>query len=123
MREITNVAENLINSNFHSDRSNCKILTNITEFSIPARKVHFSLIIDCFDGMISWKVGTNPNAELVNSMLDEYHETIMNREKTIIHSDSGAHYRWPEWKNKDSKEVCPRKAVRQVTLHVKNIFG
>lgn len=87
MGEITKTAENLINRNFHSDRLNRKMLTDITEFLIPARKAHFSLIIDCFDGMISWKVGTNPNAELVNSMLDEYHETLQNEDKPIIHSD------------------------------------
>jgi len=98
MGEITKAAENLINRNFHSDRANHRILTDITEFSIPAGKVYLSPIIDCFDGMVSaWKVGTNPNAELVNSMLDEYYETLMNGEKPIIHSDRGAHYRWPEW--------------------------
>lgn len=53
------------------------MLTDITEFSIPAGKVYLSPIIDCFDGMVSaWKISTNPNAELVNSMLDEYHETL-----------------------------------------------
>ena len=98
MGEITKAAENLINRNFHSDRANHRMLTDITEFSIPAGKVYLSPIIDCFDGMVSaWKVGTNPNAELVNSMLDEYYETLMNGEKPIIHSDRGAHYRWPEW--------------------------
>lgn len=24
----------------------------------------------------TWKISTNPNAELVNSMLDEYHEIL-----------------------------------------------
>ena len=34
-------------------------------------KVCLSPIIDCFDGMpITWTVGTSPNAELVNTMLD-----------------------------------------------------
>lgn len=27
------------------------MLTDITEFSIPAGKIYLSLIIDCFDGM------------------------------------------------------------------------
>ncbi|MBM6842318.1 IS3 family transposase, partial [[Clostridium] spiroforme] len=51
--EITKAAENLINRNFHSDKPNCKMLTDITEFSIPAGKVYLSPIIDCFDGMVS----------------------------------------------------------------------
>lgn len=88
MGEISKAAENLINRNFHSDKPNSKMLTDITEFSIPAGKVYLSPIIDCFDGMVSaWKISTSPNAELVNSMLDEYHETLQNGEKPIIHSD------------------------------------
>ena len=104
MGEITKAAENLINRDFHSDRPNHKMLTDITEFSIPAGKVYLSPIIDCFDGMVSaWKISTNPNAELVNSMLDEYHETLKNGERPIVHSDRGAHYRWPGWISRMSK--------------------
>lgn len=98
MGEITKAAENVINRDFHSDRPNQKMVTDITEFSIPAGKVYLSPIIDCFDGMVSaWKISTNPNAELINSMLDEYNKTLKKGEKPIIHSDQGAHYRWPEW--------------------------
>ena len=104
MGEITKAAENLINRDFHFDRPNHKMLTDITEFSIPAGKVYLSPIIDCFDGMVSaWKISTNPNAELVNSMLDEYHETLKNGERPIVHSDRGAHYRWPGWISRMSK--------------------
>lgn len=72
------------------------MLTDITEFLIPASKVYLSPIIDCIDGMISaCKIGTNINVKLVNSMPDEYYETLMNGEKPIIHSDRGAHYRRP----------------------------
>lgn len=77
MGEISKASENLINRNFRSDQPNGKMLTDITEFLIPAGMVYLSPIIDCFDWMVSaWKVDTNPNAELVNSMLDEYHETL-----------------------------------------------
>ncbi|MFE1574382.1 hypothetical protein ACFIQG_21700 [Comamonas odontotermitis] len=32
---------------------------------------YLSPIIDCFDGMVvSWTIGTSPDAELVNSMLE-----------------------------------------------------
>ena len=47
------------------------MLTDITEFSIPAGKVYLSPIIDCFDGMVTtWNVSTKPDADLVNQMLD-----------------------------------------------------
>ena len=46
------------------------MLTDITEFVIPAGKVYLSPIVDCFYGMVpSWTVSTSPNAELVNNML------------------------------------------------------
>lgn len=66
--------------------------------SIPAGKVYLSPIMDCFDSLItSWSIGTSPNAELVNSMLTNAIATLKNEEKPIIHSDRGAHYRWPGW--------------------------
>lgn len=40
-------------------------------WSTSADEVYLSPIVDCFDGMVvSWSVGTSPNAKLVNSMLD-----------------------------------------------------
>lgn len=46
-------------------------------FQIPAGKVYLSPMIDCFDGMVvSWSIGTRPDAELVNTMLDAAIETV-----------------------------------------------
>lgn len=65
--EITEAVENLVNRDFHANGPNEKMLTDITEFAIPAGKLYLSPIIDCFDGMVpTWKVSTKPNAELVN---------------------------------------------------------
>lgn len=73
------------------------MLTDITEFSIPADKIYLSPIVDCFDGMVvTWNISTNPDARLTNDMLDAYHK-ILSDEKPTIHSDRGAHYRWPGW--------------------------
>lgn len=91
-------ATNLIDRNFHADVPNAKWLTDITEFKIPAGKVYLSPIVDCFDGLLpSWTISTNPNAELVNSMLDAATATLKAGEHPIIHSDRGGHYRWPGW--------------------------
>lgn len=60
---------------------------------MPTGKVYSSPIIDCFDETISvLTVGTNPNLDHVNSMLDEYYKILLNGEKTIIHSDRRDHY-------------------------------
>ena len=96
--ELSEAPENLINRDFHADKPNEKWLTDITEFSIKAGKVYLSPIIDCLDGMpVSWKIGTSPNAELVNTMLKDAINTLSPGEKPLIHSDRGCHYRWPEW--------------------------
>jgi transposase InsO family protein/transposase-like protein len=96
--EISPEVPNILQRNFHADKPNEKWLTDITEFHIPAGKIYLSPIIDCFDGLpVSWTIGTSPDAELVNAMLDEALLTLSDDEKPIIHSDRGCHYRWPGW--------------------------
>ena len=96
--EITPAVENVINRDFHAEKPNEKWLTDITEFHIPSGKVYLSPIIDCFDGMpVSWTIGQSPDADLVNTMLDEAVLTLGEDEKPVVHSDRGAHYRWPGW--------------------------
>ena len=97
--EISPAPENLINRDFKAETPNEKWLTDITEFQIPAGKVYLSPMIDCFDGLVvSWTIGTHPDADLVNTMLDAAIETVASSEKRpVVHSDRGAHYRWPGW--------------------------
>ena len=96
--EITPAVPNVIERDFHAAQPNMKWLTDITEFHIPAGKIYLSPIIDCFDGLpVSWTIGTSPDAELVNTMLDNAIETLSESEHPIVHSDRGSHYRWPGW--------------------------
>jgi putative transposase len=99
MGEIGPAPENLINRDFQAAAPNVKWLTDITEFQLPAGKVYLSPMIDCFDGLVvSWSIGTRPDAELVNSMLDAAVEKMPESEnRPVVHSDRGAHYRWPGW--------------------------
>jgi len=102
--EISIAPENLLERDFHADSPNCKWLTDITEFHIPAGKVYLSPVVDCFDGMlVSWTVATHPDAEMVNCMLDIATTTLRNGEYPIVHSDRGGHYRWPGWINRMEK--------------------
>ena len=99
MGEISPAPENLLNRDFSAGAPNEKWLTDITEFQIPAGKVYLSPMIDCFDGMVvSWSIGTRPNAELVNTMLDAAIDKLAtSAERPVVHSDRGGHYRWPGW--------------------------
>ena len=95
--ELTPAPQNLIARDFQADNPNEKWLTDLTEFSISAGKVYLSPIIDCYDGMVvSWSLGTSPNAALVNGSLKKAMKKL-NGETPIIHSDRGGHYRWPDW--------------------------
>lgn len=53
--------------------------------------MYLSPIIDCFDGMVvSWTIGTSPDAELVNTMLDAAIETVAETtDRPVVHSDRG----------------------------------
>ncbi|MEN0100916.1 MAG: IS3 family transposase, partial [Brucella pseudogrignonensis] len=127
--EISPAPENLINRDFQASAPNEKWLTDITEFHIPAGKVYLSPIIDCFDGLvISWSIGTRPDAELINMMLDAAIETVTGADKRpIVHSDRGAHYRWPGWLSRisDAKLVrsMSRKACSPDNAACEGFFG
>ena len=96
--EISPEVPNLLQRNFHAEELNQKWLTDITEFHIPAGKVYLSSLIDCFDGgATSWSIGTSPDADLVNRMLDNAISTLKDDKRPIVHSDRGCHYRWPGW--------------------------
>ena len=96
--ELTPEVPNIIERDFHADLPNQKWLTDITEFHIPAGKVYLSPMIDCFDGgVVAWSLGTSPDAELTNGMLDNAISTLSAGEHPIVHSDRGCHYRWPQW--------------------------
>ena len=113
--EISPAPENLINRDFQAAAPNEKWLTDITEFQIPAGKVYLSPVIDCFDGLvISWTLGTRPDADLVNTMLDAAIETVARCEdRPVVHSDRGAHYRWPGWLSRIQKAKLIRSMSRK----------
>ena len=127
--EIGAAPQNLINRDFHAAAPNEKWLTDITEFQIPAGKVYLSPVIDCFDGLVvSWSIGTHPNANLVNTMLDAAIDAVQGSEsRPVIHSDRGAHYRWPGWLSRvhDAKLVrsMSRKGCSPDNAACEGFFG
>jgi transposase InsO family protein len=127
--EISPAPENLINRDFQAAAPNEKWLTDITEFQTPAGKVYLSPVIDCFDGLvISWSIGTRPDAELVNTMLDAAIEKVANsNDRPAVHSDCGAHYRWPGWLSRirDAKLVrsMSRKGCSSDNAACEGFFG
>ena len=72
-------------------------------------------VIDCFDGLvIGWSIGTRPDAELVNTMLDAAVEKVADRnDRPVVHSDRGAHYRWRGWLSRVSDAKLIRSMSRK----------
>ena len=82
--EISPAVENIVDRDFSADKPNEKMLTDITEFNINNTKVYLSPLVDCFDGYISnWTIGLSPNADLVNTMLKDYIDTLSDDEKEL----------------------------------------
>lgn len=110
----TPAVPNLLNRDFHAGAPNTKWLTDLTEIHIPAGKVYVSPIVDCFDGLVvAWTIGTSPDANLVDNMLDHAVETLQRGEHPLIHSDRGSHYRWPEWIRRTSNAKLTRSMSRK----------
>lgn len=96
--EITPEVDNIISRDFHATQPYERLLTDITEFTLPDGKLYLSAMIDCFDGMvIGWTSGPRPNADLVNTMLDGVIAALPDGCYPTVHSDRGCHYRWPGW--------------------------
>jgi putative transposase len=81
----------------------------------PRGKVYLSPLIDCFDEMVvSWTIGTSPDAELVNTMLDAAIKTVAETtHRPVVHSDRGGHYRWPGWLSRMSNANLIRSMSRK----------
>lgn len=129
MGEISPAPDNLLNRDFTANAPNRKWLTDITEFQIPAGKIYLSPMIDCFDGLVvSWSIGTRPDAELVNTMLDAAIDTVIaGDDRPVVHSDRGGHYRWPGWLTRitDARLVrsMSRKACSPDNAACEGFFG
>lgn len=101
-------------------------------FAIPDGKVYLSSVMDCPDGMLpTWKIGTVPDASLVNSMLDDAISTLNDNEHPLDDKDRDCHYRWTGWisrmenaglqRTMSKKEYFPNNSAYEgLSGHLKN---
>jgi|LSQX01.3.fsa_nt_gb transposase InsO family protein len=129
MRSEDREMPNLLQRDFSAEQPNRKWVTDITEFKIPDGKVYLSAIIDCYDGyVVGHAVGTSPTAELANTSLKEaIGQLPVGEENTVIHSDRGGHYFWPEWvkmtQENGLKRSMSRKACTADNAACEGFFG
>jgi len=87
------VAENVLNREFHADHVNEKWLTDVTEFkAMNGEKAYLSAIIDLYDNsIVAYKFGRSNNNQLV---FDTFNAAIHKHPDAtpLVHSDRGFQY-------------------------------
>lgn len=109
--EISDAPPNLLmggrGHDFSADEPDRKWVTDITEMRAGGSKLYLSVVVDLFDGLpVAWRWSGSPNAELANSTLEAAVAARRAGAATVIHSDRGAHYRWPGW-----VAICEREGL------------
>ena len=122
--EIWPAPDNLIARDFKAEQPKHKCLTDTTEFLIPTGKVWLSPVVGFFDGKVmSWSLSTRPDAELVNTMLDNAVETLDAGEWPLVRSDRdgiiAGQSGWKEWMQQVLFAPCPVEGVHLIMPHEK----
>jgi len=93
------VAENVLNRNFHADAPNEKWVTDVTEFKYGSgQKAYLSAILDLHDkSIVSYVLGHSNNNPLVFTTLDLALEVTFGS-TPLIHSDRGYQYTSQQFK-------------------------
>jgi hypothetical protein len=78
-------ADTLLKRDLRGSAPKEKGLTDLTAHKIPADKFCLPPMIDAFGGMVvSWLIGTRPNAELTKTILDAAHGAFGTVAATIV---------------------------------------
>lgn len=86
--------ENILQRQFKAEAPCEKWVTDITEFRAGGQKLYLSPILDLFSReIVAWETAYRPTEELVKQMLNKGLESLAEREKPLLHSDQGWHYR------------------------------
>ena len=97
-RAISLEVSNLIQRNFHADRSSKKLSTDITEFSIPAGKAYLSGIIDCYNVAVSaCEMRTSLDARITNTTCDLAADNLKLPCRVTLYSACDCQYGWLGW--------------------------
>ena len=126
--EVGKIAPNLLQRNFHADRSNQRWVTDVTEFSLFGQKLYLSPILDlCSSDLVSYTISDRPVISMVTSMLDKAFEQIPDDTNLILHSDQGWHYQHKQYqqmlRNKGIRQSMSRNGNCLDNAVIENFFG
>ena len=91
--EVGKIAPNILERDFTAESPNQKWTTDVTQVCINDKKLYFSPILDMFNGeIISYSISSNPNLQMVITMLRKAFREHHNTDGLVLHSDQGWHY-------------------------------
>ena len=99
--DVGNVAPNLLNRDFKTDKQNEKWVTDVTEFSLFGQKLYLSTILDLYNSeIVSYALSPSPRMSMVMNMLDDAIYKLPKDHALILHSDQGWQYQMKNYQHK-----------------------
>ena len=95
--EVGKGADNLLDRNFHAQKPNHKLTTDVTEFRPFGQKVYLSPIVDLYSGDIVI-LSESPNLLMVTTMLEQALKVLPEKHDLILHSNIGRHYQHKQYR-------------------------
>jgi len=112
--ETGNIARNIINREFGSEKPLSKVSTDVTEFKIAEQKIYLSPLIDLFSGeVISYSAGQHPTVKFVMDMFDEKTKALLKNAASLAHSDQGFQYQHVAYRSVLEELSCQQSMSRK----------
>lgn len=96
--DVGRAAPNILQRQFDAQEANQKWVTDVTEFKVAGEKLYLSPVMDLYNGeIIAFETSRRPVFEMVGNMLKKALFRLGEKDKLILHSDQGWHYRIPAY--------------------------
>jgi transposase InsO family protein len=125
---VGKAAPNLLERNFTAKQPNQKWVTDVTQFNVLGHKVYLSPVLDLYNGeIISYEISDHPQMSMVEQMLQKSFKRLQSKDKPMLHSDQGWHYRMASYqqalKQKNITQSMSRKGNCLDNAVMENWFG
>jgi transposase InsO family protein len=126
--DVGKTASNILDRNFKAEKPNEKWVTNITDFKLFGEKLYLSPMLDLFNGeIITYTIDSRPRYTLVKTMLEQAFDRLKDKDKLLIHSDQGWHYRMPQYQHALKEHKITQSMSRKGNCYdnavIENFFG
>lgn len=126
--EVGHAAPNVLDRKFTAEKPNENWVTDVTEMKVAGEKLYLSTVMDLFNGeIVAFETARRPVFELVTNMLTKAMAKLKKRDKPLLHSDQGWHYRMQEYRQMLSKRKMVQSMSRKGNCHdnaaMESFFG